>query len=349
MRDGGERAPGYRLDSFEPVAAIMVKLEVQDSPILALRYSIGKPGSAYAAHVRLARWHPAGGISLANSDNPDCSRMQEPPIVAGRDGLIILIMFYSARNAVTTGLDKIGCFDLMPPAAPPTDIPSILKPSADFLRPLIYPRFHMDNLAQNYQPSESASLAGLEEVFEVREQDANQALSSPSVREQDASYLSVEQAAALLGISVRAVQKRLKKGALTGHKEKTDRGERWLVAVREQDASRLENGSSVREQDASQSENGSFAQTDHPAQTAQDVIMIEAGVGGEHAPGTEQLTRELLAKLEVLTYRNGYLEAQLAERQKEVELHQQQIKLLTDSQHSRGWWSKFASWFMGGG
>ena len=197
----------------------------------------------------------------------------------------------------------------------------------------------MDNLAQNYQPSEPASLAGLEEVFEVREQDANQTLSSSSVREQDASYLSVEQAATLLGISVRAVQKRLKKGALTGRKEKTDRGERWLVEVREQDASRSENGSLVREQ-----ENGSYGCI-HPAQ---DVIMIEADVDSDHAPGTEQLTRELLAKLEVLTYRNGYLEAQLADRQKEVELHQQQIKLLTDSQHTRGWWSKFASWFMGG-
>ena len=211
----------------------------------------------------------------------------------------------------------------------------------------------MDNLAQNYQPSEPASLAGLEEVFEVREQDANQTLSSSSVREQDASYLSVEQAATLLGISVRAVQKRLKKGALTGRKEKTDRGERWLVEVREQDASRSENGSLVREQDASRSENGSLVREQengsygciHPAQ---DVIMIEADVDSDHAPGTEQLTRELLAKLEVLTYRNGYLEAQLADRQKEVELHQQQIKLLTDSQHTRGWWSKFASWFMGG-
>ena len=167
----------------------------------------------------------------------------------------------------------------------------------------------MDNLAQNYQPSEPASLAGLEEVFEVREQDANQTLSSSSVREQDASYLSVEQAATLLGISVRAVQKRLKKGALTGRKEKTDRGERWLVEVREQDASRSENGSLVREQ-----ENGSYGCI-HPAQ---DVIMIEADVDSDHAPGTEQLTRELLAKLEVLTYRNGYLEAQLADRQKEV-------------------------------
>lgn len=76
--------------------------------------------------------------------------------------------------------------------------------------------------------------------------------------------------------------------------------------------------------------------------------MIEAEVDAEHAPGTEQLTRELLAKLEVLTYRNGYLEAQLAERQKELELHQEQIKLLTDSQHKPSWWRKFATWFMGG-
>jgi len=53
----------------------MVKLEAQDLSILAVRYSIGKPRSANAAHVRLARWNPTGGISLADSDNPDSSRM----------------------------------------------------------------------------------------------------------------------------------------------------------------------------------------------------------------------------------------------------------------------------------
>jgi len=43
-------------------------------------------------------------------------------------------------------------------------------------------------------------------------------------------------------------------------------------------------------------------------------------------------------KLEAATYRIGWLESQLQEREKEV-------KLLTDSQHKPGWWAKFSTWF----
>ena len=147
------------------------------------------------------------------------------------------------------------------------------------------------------------------------------------------AHWTLQEASNNLGISIATVRRKLAKAELSGYKVQGQNGPEW----------RIIHPAQIGEHPAQISE--------HPAHhdPAQDVIMIEAEVGGEHAPGTEQLTRELLAKLEVLTYRNGYLEAQLAERQKEVELHQQQIKLLTDSQHSRGWWSKFASWFMGGG
>jgi hypothetical protein len=35
-----------------------------------------------------------------------------------------------------------------------------------------------------------------------------------------------------------------------------------------------------------------------------------------------------------------YLRAQVEEKES-------QLKLLTDSQHNRGWWVRFSSWFMG--
>jgi hypothetical protein len=47
---------------------------------------------------------------------------------------------------------------------------------------------------------------------------------------------------------------------------------------------------------------------------------------------------ELLRKLEAATYRIGYLESKLEDRD-------EKIKLLTDSQHKGGWWAKFSSWF----
>lgn len=48
----------------------------------------------------------------------------------------------------------------------------------------------------------------------------------------------------------------------------------------------------------------------------------------------------LSAKLEAASHRNGYLEAQLVGKE-------EQIKLLTDSQHKTGWWSRFCFWFVG--
>ena len=50
--------------------------------------------------------------------------------------------------------------------------------------------------------------------------------------------------------------------------------------------------------------------------------------------------QDLIAKLEALTFRNGYLEAQ-------NESYQEQVKLLTDSQHRRSRLSRFWSWFTG--
>lgn len=48
----------------------------------------------------------------------------------------------------------------------------------------------------------------------------------------------------------------------------------------------------------------------------------------------------LFLKLEAASYRIGFLEAQL-------ETERQQVKLLTDSQHQQGWWSRFSAWFIG--
>ncbi|MDR3613059.1 MAG: helix-turn-helix domain-containing protein [Candidatus Obscuribacterales bacterium] len=45
-------------------------------------------------------------------------------------------------------------------------------------------------------------------------------------------------------------------------------------------------------------------------------------------------------KLEAANLRIGYLQAQTDNYQKE-------IKLLTDSQHKRGWWVRFSAWFIG--
>ena len=58
--------------------------------------------------------------------------------------------------------------------------------------------------------------------------------------------------------------------------------------------------------------------------------------------------RELEAKLEGATFRNGYLAAENEGLKSVIGIKDSHIKLLTDSQHKRGWWSRFSSWFVTG-
>lgn len=115
----------------------------------------------------------------------------------------------------------------------------------------------MSNADRDYQTIEPASVEGLEQIFdldaseviEVREQDQEDANKCLDGREMDA-YLSVDEAAQKLRISVRAIQKRLKRGTLKDVKTKVGAGERWLVdsteIIKAIDASEV---IEVREQD----------------------------------------------------------------------------------------------------
>ena len=69
-------------------------------------------------------------------------------------------------------------------------------------------------------------------------------------------------------------------------------------------------------------------------------LVDPEGIPAQNQGVPVEIVQELLRKVEALTYRNGYLEAQLAEK----DTH---IKLLTDSHHKPGWWARFSSWFLG--
>ena len=60
----------------------------------------------------------------------------------------------------------------------------------------------------------------------------------------------------------------------------------------------------------------------------------------EQMEAERNYSRALNEKLEAANHRNGYLEAR-------VDHQSEQIKLLTDSQHRLGFWSRFWSWFTG--
>ena len=79
--------------------------------------------------------------------------------------------------------------------------------------------------------------------------------------------------------------------------------------------------------------------TRHDAPTEMSVTTTDDKPVTEVA-GLLELLREKDRELQAAVFRNGYLESQLEERQKEV-------KLLTDSQHRGSWWRRFGAWWMG--
>jgi hypothetical protein len=189
-----------------------------------------------------------------------------------------------------------------------------------------------DTARNDYQTIEPAKTEGLEDLFEIGEPnasiDVNLVHLDANHNEQGANFLSVEKAALRLGISVRAVQKRLKKGTLSGCKQKTLNGERWFVEVNNLDASL---GANLICLDAKQNEQDA------------NIVSLDANEHEKDANLGEErdaLVMQLQNKLEAASYRIGYLEAQL-------DVERNQVKLLTDSQHKPLWWLRSWQWFIG--
>lgn len=213
----------------------------------------------------------------------------------------------------------------------------------------------MTEPARNYQTGQTASIDasidGLEDLF------GDETLSSESVagpspsasgpsRDEDAGsspYISALEASLILGINKRSVIRLISEQKLDAVKENG----KYLV-----DKSAVER----RKNDAQKPK----LFTDDVALDIEDVgpsqdhdtplpVSVDMEVPRRsHDDDTLVLSVSssidafaLLKELEGATFRIGYLEAQLAERE-------QQIKLLTDSQHRPGWWARFKKWCAGG-
>ncbi len=146
--------------------------------------------------------------------------------------------------------------------------------------------------------------------------------------------IPVEEAARAFGTSTRAIIKRLQKGTLSGFKVPSKFGDKWLVASEAIPESVESKPKAIPE--------GTPVITG----ASPEAIPVQSKDIPQGVP--VEIVQELLKKVEALTYRNGYLESQVAERDRQIESHENQIKLLTDSQHKRGWWARFVSWFVTG-
>lgn len=128
--------------------------------------------------------------------------------------------------------------------------------------------------------------------------------------ETGAAWLSVGDAAALLGVSARAVQKRAERGTLTARRVQHGRALRWEIDGRELDANQSANGSQdVRKVGAKRSQDGREPNAQNANSERETVRKMDARRsqdGRERFASTDALTAQLLAQLET---ENAFLRA----------------------------------------
>lgn len=188
----------------------------------------------------------------------------------------------------------------------------------------------MTEAARDLNVLTAATTEGLEELFDV-EVAEGQAVARPPVDEgqPEGQTVNIAEAAEILGITRRSALRLIQEGKLAGAK---DGQGQWLVKT-----------ASI--QTRLQAKNLTSSQTEP---VAVEVAEVHGqGWPGGQVQGQQEILKELLTKIEALTYRNGYLESQLRERENDLSERDQQIKLLTDSQHKAGWWARFKKWCAG--
>ena len=146
-------------------------------------------------------------------------------------------------------------------------------------------------------------------------------------RQSNTVDVSVAEAAIMLGVTERSVWRRLSKKKLVSI---SHAGKTYV---------RLQRPINDLRSDAIVT--ASVTSTD--ASLTVDVIEPIAETSHELIVRIEQLEK----KLEGATYRNGYLEAENNGLRSLLNAKDSHIKLLTDSQHNRGWFKKFTSWLVG--
>lgn len=168
--------------------------------------------------------------------------------------------------------------------------------------------------------------------------------------------IPIEQAASILGTSVAALKKRLRRGSIRGTKAETKHGEKWFV-----DASELPT-EPIPAPVTSELKHGPEPVLEPVTNGSEPVpAPVLEPVTGELEPVPEPDTVDVEPVPELTPYNAEYqrlmsiIESQahqlkaagdvIVYLRSEVDDAKSQVKLLTDSQHKSGWWDRFCSWF----
>lgn len=219
---------------------------------------------------------------------------------------------------------------------------------------------------RDVQQEDPATTEGLDELF----QEGLSVGLPPGVLDVEEGLpegVPVSDAATILGVTERAVLKRLRRGTLKGFKVAAKRGKKWLVSrdeLQDYDEGVLDVEEGLPEEvpvaDAGVLSPESHGQSTFISELTSETgystgVLIEeegvpvadAGVPSSGSPDLIDLVNQLQSSLDKANeqlqsacFRNGYLESKLEERERE-------IKLLTDSQSKSGWWVRFTKWFFG--
>lgn len=224
--------------------------------------------------------------------------------------------------------------------------------------PILFP---MTDTTHDYLTQDPAATDGLDDFFQEG--------LPPGVPEVLPLGVPVSEAANLLGVSERAVLKRLRRGTLKGFKVTAKRGLKWLVSKEElpdqEEAGVLDveeglpAGVPFEEEGVPEPETPIQA-TDSPDSATEihyssGLLIEEEGLPQEETGVPLSQSADLIRlvsqlqsnldkaneQLQSACFRNGYLESKLEEKERE-------IKLLTDSQHNKPrFFSRLKSWFLG--
>ena len=190
-----------------------------------------------------------------------------------------------------------------------------------------------------------ADTNGFEEIFDVSEIPENNdshSDSQPGLSENHL-ILTVAEASANMRIPLSTMYRRVRAG-----KFKTVNAEDGTVRIILPQIIQSENHL-VLTDSHSENQNGKVILSDSHSENQDGEVILSDSHSENQVKSTEHshdlgaligLLNDRDHKLEAASYRIGYLESQLEERDRA-------IKLLTDSQHQPSWWTKFKSWFMG--
>ncbi|MBX9723288.1 MAG: helix-turn-helix domain-containing protein [Candidatus Obscuribacterales bacterium] len=207
--------------------------------------------------------------------------------------------------------------------------------------------------APTLQPDKSpktTSIIGFEDFFQSnceRAEGRNQAGTTLE------AALSLKEAVDFYKISEKTIRLHISQGKIDGRKEQGPRGLEWRIYpngfpkanINSEVTEQIEAGHCQAENTPAEDRNqpGNITEPDWN-QTGNEVIETTTkGIELDKLIEIIQLQSQKLEdankRLESANYRIGYLEAQTSN-------YQEQVKLLTDSQH-KGWWNRFCSWFIG--